>query len=293
MKTVLVTGASGLIAQHLAQVLTKEGFRVLGISRGGAMTDGFAAVYRAALLDSLDRALDGEPVDIVVHCANHAGKGEYRVNVDGTGRWLKEADAMGVGLQIFLSSLAAAPDALSAYGRAKYDLEQQFIAKGHVVFRLGLVVGNGGMFLKIRRSLERLPVVPLLDGGRSPVYVIGIDRLCDLIRDCIVSDCAGRRGRICHVHQPTPHSLRELMHCIRRAYRYSRLFVPVPSLPVVWALSLAERVPGMNLPVTSTHLRGMRQSRNRTHPSDFLDFGYTEESLEGLVERVARVEIPE
>ncbi len=97
---------------------------------------------------------------------------------------LEEAEAAGVPLQIFLSTLSAEPDALSDYGRAKYELEQRFTAAQQIVFRLGVVVGDGGMYARIRSSATRLPVTPLLDGGRQLIYVLGIDTLCLCAAGC-------------------------------------------------------------------------------------------------------------
>lgn len=289
MKTVLITGATGFIARHLARVLgQQDDVRVVGTSRTGDAAEGFAAVYRGALMQSIEHVFDAEPVDAVVHGANHVGRGEYRINVEGTSLWLEEAEAHGVGLQLLLSSLSAEPNSGSDYGRAKYDLEQRFLSTGDIVMRLGLVVGDGGMFLRVRRSLETSPFVPLLDGGRSPVFVIGIDCLCHIIRDCIVSDGAAWRGRAWQVQQPAPYTLSEVMDSVRARFGYSCRFIPVPSLPIVWALSLVERLPLVRLPVTSTHVRGMRQSLNRSYTSDYADFGYPEETLDALVDKAAK-----
>ena len=105
-----------------------------------------------------------------------------------------------MGLQILLSTLSAEAEALSDYGRAKWALEQRFAAAGEVAFRLGVVVGDGGMYARIRSSATRLPVTPLLDGGRQLLYVVGIDTLCAVLRAVIVSNgagCAAGRGTWC------------------------------------------------------------------------------------------------
>ncbi len=135
--------------------------------------------------------LAAEPVAAVVHAALATGPDSYQVNVAGTTRWLEEAQAAGVPLQIFLSSLSAAPAALADYGRAKYALEERFTAAGGVVFRLGVVVGPGGMFGRMVESARRFPVVPLLDGGRQRLYPLGIGFLCQAIRDTILAGGAG------------------------------------------------------------------------------------------------------
>ena len=293
MKTVLITGASGFIARHAARALAPAGERVIGVSRSGHAIDKFTGVYTAHLTNSISDILAKNPVDAVVHSANHAGQDEYRVNVEGTTRWMNEAEAAGVKLQILLSSLSADANAPSEYGRAKYELERRFVEKNQVVLRLGLVVGDGGMFSKIRQSIEHSPIVPLLDGGRSSVYVLGVDYLANVICDCVRTGSDKLRGRVLQIQQPDPHTLRDVMMSIRRHYGYSTRFVPLPSLPILWAALVAERLPFVKLPVSSTHLRGMRQSRSQRYTSDFAELGYRQESLDDLVRRAQQLDHPQ
>jgi nucleoside-diphosphate-sugar epimerase len=287
VKTVLVTGAGGFIARAAARRFAADGFRVVGVSRAGTPVPGYDRVARAALGDSLEPLLAEESVQAVIHAAVHTGADEYRVNVDGTRRWLEETRARGGPLQIFLSTLSARPDAQSAYGRSKFDLEGPFREAGGVVLRLGVVVGNGGMFARIRDSLARSPLVPLLDGGRSRLHVLGIDTLAAVLSRLAAEDGEGFRGEVLHAQEPTSYSLRDLMEAVRRHYGFRCRFVPVPSLPVLWAVAAAERIPGLRLPVTSSNLKGLRQSRHESFPSDFPRFGLPEEGLEALVTRAA------
>ncbi len=112
MTTVLITGASGFIARSLAPVLKEAGMRVTGTSRTGQPVPGFDAIYPASLGDSLRSLLAAEQIDAAVHAALDSGPDAYQVNVEGTTRWLDEASECGVPLQILLSTLSAAPDAL-------------------------------------------------------------------------------------------------------------------------------------------------------------------------------------
>ena len=88
MTTVLITGAHGFIARSLAPVLRDAGMRVAGTSRQGLPVPGFDAVYPASLGDALGPILAAEHIDAVVHAALDTGPDAYRVNVDGTTRWL-------------------------------------------------------------------------------------------------------------------------------------------------------------------------------------------------------------
>lgn len=284
MKTVLITGANGFIARHLARSLGGAARR-LGVSRAGEPVDGFDLVRRAALGDALP-SFDDDAIDAVVHTANHEGSDEYRVNVDGTWQWFQAARDRGASVQLLLSTLSATPQAVSDYGRAKYELEQRFIKAGQVAFKLGIVVGNGGMFGRMKAAQQRLRIVPLLDNGSPRVFVLGIDYLCRAIRECVLSAGAGLRGRAWNMQQPESYTLREIMTSIRRHYRYRCHFLPVPSLPILWTLRLAETLP-IRLPVSSANLRGLRQSKHDRYDSDFAHFGEDPEPLDRLVARAA------
>jgi nucleoside-diphosphate-sugar epimerase len=287
MTTILITGANGFIARHLAHHLRPQSYRLIGTSRRSESCAGFGRVYRASLGDSLAPVFEGEKVGCIVHCANATGEDELRKNIDGTSLWMEEARLHGVGLQIFLSSLSASPGALSDYGRAKHALEERFTAIGQVVFKFGLVIGDGGMFTRIAGPVRNARVVPLLDEGKAPTYILGIDTLCKVIGDCIRQNGSGLRGRVWYIQQPRAYPLREVMSSIKRQYGCHSWLIPVPALPVLWLVQILERLPFLKLPVTSTNIKGLIQSRKTEFPSDFGQFGYPEEDLDQLVGRAA------
>lgn len=288
MPTVLITGANGFIARHLAAELHHAGWRVLGTSRRDAPATGFDRIYPRRLGDSLEAVFAEEKVAAVVHAALDAGSAAYATNVEGTARWLAEAAAAGVGTQILLSSLSADAQALSDYGRAKYALEQRFLAADQIVFRLGVVVGDGGMFGRMVDSVRRYPVVPLLDGGAQLIYVLGIDFLCAVLRDTIFSAGQGLRGRAWNLQQPTPYPLREVTRVICAVHGLHRIFLPLPARPLIGLLQIFEKQAVVRLPITSVNLLGLIQQGRRKFPSDFARFGYAEEPLTALVARAAR-----
>ena len=286
MTTVLIPGANGFIARAIAAALARSGVRVIGVSRAGAPVPGFDRVFRAGLGESMKPVFAEARVDAVVQCANDSRRDSYAVNVEGARRWITEARENGVKTQLLMSSLSAREDALSDYGRSKWALEQTMREVGGSSFRLGLVVGNGGMFQRMTRALAR-PIVPLLDGGRSRVYVLGIDFVADATRRFVCGELPSAVGRLLHLQQPEPFLLVDVLRTARAAYGYRCVFIPVPSLPVLWALTVAERFSFLNLPVTSTNVRGLRQSGTESFPSDFKELGGREEPLAALIQRAA------
>lgn len=76
---------------------------------------------------------------------------------------------------------------------------------------------------------------------------------------------------------------RELVEAIRRGLGRRCLFVPVPSRAALGLLLVAERLPGVRLPISSSNVRGLRESgRGRLH-SDLETFGVSPRSVDELV----------
>jgi nucleoside-diphosphate-sugar epimerase len=113
---VLITGANGFIASHLAERLLREGCQVRGTVRRPGTTGWLTAqgmdMVQADLLDqeSLTRAAQG--CGVLVHAAAWTGgpglsaRQAWRSNVEGTANVLAAAAAVGVERFVYLSSVA-------------------------------------------------------------------------------------------------------------------------------------------------------------------------------------------
>jgi nucleoside-diphosphate-sugar epimerase len=288
-KTILITGASGFIASYLCRRMAASGWRVLGVDRpGGAARGPYAAVHVASLGDSIGGMLATARPAAIVHTALDSRPATLDLNVGGAKRWLEEGQAAGVRTQILLSSLSAEPDALSEYGQGKWALEQEFARAGEIAVRLGVVVGPGGMFMRLVDSARRTPVIPLLGGGAQLLYVLGVERLTEILRDIVEAEGADLRGRSWNLPQPDPVTLREMMETIARIYSLRRLSLPLPARPLLWGTQLFEKQSLLRLPVTSTNIRGLIQAGTRRFPSDYARFGYPVQPLDELVLAAAR-----
>lgn len=113
MKTsVLVTGATGFLGEHLCRVLVEQGHIVRGLARTrSAVLESVGVEHiRGDVLtgDELDRALDG--VSAVFHLAGAVsrdpddGQRMMRLHVDGTRRVLDRMAAAGVRRMILAST---------------------------------------------------------------------------------------------------------------------------------------------------------------------------------------------
>src|SRR5437773_7582049 len=127
MQTVLVTGGTGALGRHVVAQLRDLGYAVRVMSRRSAPADlsqGLAwAQADLASAKGLVEALRG--VDVIVHAASSPFMHPQRVDVDGTARLLKEAQAAGVGHIVYISIVGIERFPAYYYYRAKLAVEQQ------------------------------------------------------------------------------------------------------------------------------------------------------------------------
>lgn len=112
MTSVLVTGATGFLGEHLCHVLVEQGHTVRGLarSRSSVLTDAGVEMIRGDVLSGpeLDRALEG--MDAVFHLAGAVSRDPddaqrmMRLHVDGTRRVLERMAAAGLTRMVLAST---------------------------------------------------------------------------------------------------------------------------------------------------------------------------------------------
>ena len=123
-RAVVLTGASGLVGRALSAHLAARGWEVRALVRDPAAFGPPPAgirVGRCDLPDTLDEALLAG-ADAVVHAAYATRETDRerarRVNEDGTRRLLEASRRAGVPRFLFVSTVAAHPDAPNYYARS-------------------------------------------------------------------------------------------------------------------------------------------------------------------------------
>lgn len=202
----LVTGATGFIGRSLCWSLQAQGQDVVALSRSGRP---IAGVSEHIVVDFVSETLPGgvmKGVDVVYHLAGiahqRASESLYqRVNVDATLALAKAAEAQGVGLFVFVSSVRAmgvpspglprteqqVTKPADAYGLSKWQAEEALrkrfanSAMAVVILRPALVCAPdaGGNLAVLRQAVQRgLPRPPAV-GARS---VIARKDVLDVLR---------------------------------------------------------------------------------------------------------------
>ena len=251
-----VTGAAGFIGSHLTRGLAARGFEITAFQRsgGGAIPPG--VVTRTLVLPDRIDAAGFVGLDLLVHGAFVEYGPDHpdadAINREGTRRVLEAARAHGVRVA-YLSTMSAHPGALSHYGHNKLELEAMFDPSRDAVLKLGLVLGNGGLFGSMAALLRESRIVPLPDGGRQPIQTLWIGDL-----EAAIAAIAerGLTGRF-EVAHPDVHTMRELYTAICNGLGVQRTFVTVPLSLIELGASLLEglRIP---FPIRRENVLGLK-----------------------------------
>jgi len=256
---VFITGLNGFIARHLAAWLSERGYVVTGTSRSGSERFHVIAWRLGDPIEST--ALAG--VDAIIHAAHDFTPGAMNTNIEGTLAMERAAAAAGVRRQILVSSLSARPDAISEYGRTKLAEEEYFIRNNHTIVRPGTVLGKGGLFSKIAGVMESWPLLPLLDGGRARMTVIGVHDLCRAL-EAILQIHEAKQYNLYYEEMPT---LGEILGQLGTILNRKVLFVPVPAAFLLLPLSVLRHL-GIRAPLDVDNLKGYITNLAPYHPTN-------------------------
>lgn len=178
--------------------------------------------------------------------------------------------ARGAGVErvIFLGSVAAEEEASAPQLIARWaaELAVRQSELGWVVLRTSLVVGRGAMpFEALRRSVDRLPVVPLFQWRRTEMEPVAAGDVLEAIR--IAIDDEEIRERSFDVCGSDRVSLGAVVRGWGQAAGKRRLFVPVPGSGVRFGEQLAWTVARLPRRETRLTLETLSERQVCTDPS--------------------------
>lgn len=267
---VLVTGATGFLGSHLAELLVNEGHEVRAIVRKSsnvALLERLGAELAYASLESgdgLDEAVKG--VDAIVHGAGivKAKRPEefYAVNAGGTQNLVDAALAHAKGLRrfVYVSSLAAhgfndagGPRPLDAesnpvthYGRSKLEGERYVLSKKDAlpvtVIRPPAIYGPRDTEMIAFFKLVAGRVVPFLGDSRRKVSLIYAPDCARAILLALTEDHPS--GRVYFVEDGRAYSQEEFVSIVEDAIGKKALVkFPIP-IGVVKAAAIGSELFG-------------------------------------------------
>lgn len=278
-----ITGASGFVGNELAMYLAAQNHEVILLQRSEPAVLHSHMQYRHFDLTAttLPNLAD---IDVLIHAAyipennNHSSA----LNKNGTFRLWEYCQQHNIYF-IFLSSMSATPQALSEYGKHKFEIEQQLKDTQALILKLGLVLGRQGLFGRIKKTVERSLLIPLIGGGNQPVQTVYVGDVAKCIEAFIKTKPAG----VVLLATTQVYTLQQLFKAIAKAAGRSPVFVPVPYFLAYMGISLIQqlRIP---LPVSKENLLGLKQMQAAAPTASSLLGNIHLLSLEESIEQINR-----
>lgn len=215
VQRIAVTGGTGFVGRHFADLLRERGHEPVLICRREPPEPRQGHVHAVGLgdVDALARAFTG--CSAVAHLAGinrELGEQTYqRVHVAGTRNVLEAARRTGVRRIALLSFLRARPDCGSAYHESKFAAEELVRRSGFqsTVLKSGVIYGRGDHLLDhLSHALYTLPLFATVGASQPPLRPVAVR---DVARVLFAALVEGRlAGRTVAVLGPEALSMREI-----------------------------------------------------------------------------------
>jgi len=288
LKRILVTGAGGLIGSGIAEYLKKvdKDIEITGITSRKTNIENMDHTIKTVLGEPL--TIPKERYDIIIHCAFDKKDKSNNVNTTGTIRWAKDALQAGVKEQIFMSSISSQSKFLTPYGKSKKYLEEWFFNNNFHVFRLGLVIANGGMLGRLIKSVNSSPVIPIIGGDKFPIFPTDPNTIYDLIYRIIIGEIKSEQNSGWNLQFKEATSLKKILTCLKKISGKKTFLIPLPYTLIYPIVKLAELLKISGLEIDTDNLKGLKRNSKISIRSDLSTLGYKERNLAEMIESWGR-----
>lgn len=246
----VVTGASGYIGTRLIERARRRGYEIVALGSRPAGTDIASFPWR---LGETPPPAAFAGATAMVHLAHDwasdraNGAGPGNANPAGAEVLARAAREAGVARLVFASTTSARPQALNAYGKIKFAIEERLRALPHsegrvICARIGLVYGGPERAMYgLMSKLAGLPVIPMIGLDRE-VQPIHLDEVCDGLLALALDPSAERQTVV--LAGPVPVTFGNWLRTLRRVRHGRRLrLIPVPTAFALMACDASKATP--------------------------------------------------
>ena len=280
---IFIIGINSFIGSCFAKYLKEQGIEIFGSSRALEPKEDLKPIVSSYFQLYLNQEFDTKlfyNMDVIIYCV-HSHKDNVKLNIEGTKKWYYAARKEGVNKHIFLTSYSAKANSLSEYALIKYELETFFLKEKQFVIRPGLVLGNGGLFLRMKKMIKSYPFLPLLDGGNHKVPIISIWGLCKALVNIIENP----KSMIYNVFQKEMVTMKEFFKEIRLQLHSKCFFIPINSILPLFFLKSLEffKIP---FPIKSSSIIALKENQELSVKSSLDEIKVYDISLREIFQRL-------
>jgi nucleoside-diphosphate-sugar epimerase len=281
--TIAITGATGFVGSEVTKYFLDKGWHVVGLTRSPGTLEHKNLTYRKYDITKAVPSDTLEGVDYLLHTAyvklSKASPEAVAINIKGAENLIKAAKKAHVGQLLFMSTMSAHEDAISAYGKQKLEIENLFLKESNTsVIRSGLIIGNGGIVKDMAQFMRTKHMVPLINGGNQPLQIVSINNLAEVIYLMCRKKLYGKFV----VATPEVYSYKAFYEAIAKQLSVKVLYIPISYkvLETVFRVADTFRLP---LGVGEDNLKGLKMLREMPSKDDLNKIGVSLYNLEAAL----------
>lgn len=223
LKTIAISGANGFIGNYLCDYFKDKSYNVIAYIRNEEKSLQKKGIINITFdLKNTDSIKISNNIDYFIHCAYiRKDKNNYNFNAVKT---IKKECAKNNVKFIFLSSMSAKEDALSNYGLNKFRIERFLNKETDLILRLGLVIGNGGLYKSLSLLFKRNRFIPLIGKGNQQIQTVGIEQLSKITNLLISKNKTG----IYTIAEKEAVFMKDFYKELSKSIGSKNIFIPIP-----------------------------------------------------------------
>ncbi len=257
MSVIAITGAGGFIGDALVKHFLEKGHEVIALNRTPLPSTSSHERLQFIHYDLL-KEIDVDALkkaDAIIHCAftkwNEENINADEINIRASLRLADFCERENKQF-VFMSSFSAHEDALSHYGKHKFELEKK-LRKKHLIIKAGLVIGERGLFKEMSRLVATKKIIPVVGKGDQPVQWIHISELVYAIDNLLSKKLKG----VFALASEKSITFLQMLENIASGQKKSVYFIFIH--PLITEIIL--KVLGKRAPFTKENLLGLLQLR--------------------------------